>query len=145
MRHAIAVTTMLLLAGCATKPVPEYGVDAPNGTLIDAAEYNRLIATQGLGHYCADDHCDRLPRLIEGAAPIYPPMLLAAGVTGQATVLFTIDEQGRTTDFKVESASAPEFAAAAVEALKRWRFQPASRRQRPVAIRSRQVFPFELQ
>jgi len=144
MKRTIAAA-VLLAAGCATVRPPEYGVDAPNGTPIDAAEYNRLIATQGMAHYCAGQRCDSLPKLIEGVAPVYPPMLQAGGIAGQATVDFTIDERGAATDFEVESATAPEFAAAAVDALKRWRFQPAMKQGRPVPIRSRQKFPFELQ
>ncbi len=120
------------------------GVETPNSTAIDAAAYNRIIQAQGPGYYCASGACDEPPAMIAGYAPVYPPELVAAGITGMATIVFTIDEQGRVTDSRVESATRPEFSEASIQALSTWRFKPATRGGAAVRMVSRQQFPFEL-
>jgi len=58
-------------------------------------------------------------------APHYPPDLLAKGVGGAVKVAFTVDVKGEPTDVQVESSEpAGLFDRAAVDAVKRWRYEP---------------------
>ncbi len=105
------------------------------------SSYNDEIK-QGLDHYCPEHQCDTLPSLLRGPAPVYPPAQLAEGISGQATIIFNIDTDGRTVDLKLESASRPAFAKAAMAALKQWQFKPATLNGKPVKISCQQEFPF---
>jgi TonB family protein len=146
MRCTFTAAALLLLTGCVTGSnsyVPP-GVTTPNNSRIDASEYNRQIQAQGLDYYCPHGKCDTLPRLITGYAPAYPAQMHAAGIIGQATIVFQINRDGTTGNFVIQSASAPEFAEAAIQALRLWKFSAATLRGNPVEMESRQQFPFEL-
>ncbi|WP_411833355.1 energy transducer TonB [Pseudoxanthomonas mexicana] len=142
MRTLIVLPLLLALCACASRPYQSPGVPTVHGAPIDAAAYNREIERQGFRHYCGNGGCDALPRLIVGYAPRYPPAAMQAGRQGQATIVFTIKADGSTGDYRVESASADEFAEAAIQTLKHWRFAPATLRGKPVPMQSRQPFPF---
>src|SRR5690606_18935585 len=124
------------------EPYTSPGVVAPALSEVDVSAYNAEIQKQGLSHYCPDEMCDTLPALLVAYAPAYPEMALQEGVSGEATIIFLVDESGTPTDFKVESTSAPEFAEAAIDALKQWRFRPSTLNGKPIRVSSRQQFPF---
>lgn len=111
---------------------------------MDVSAYNKMIAAQGVGYYCGTGNCDSTPLLISGSAPVYPPELISSGITGNATVVFVIGENGSVTDAYVESATHPEFADSSLAAVKTWKFRPASLKGKPVKNTSRQQFPFAL-
>jgi protein TonB len=56
-----------------------------------------------------------------------------AGTTVQLE--FTVDAQGKTAAFSIKSAPDEVLAKAVVEAVKRWRFQPAESNGVPVATK----------
>lgn len=51
---------------------------------------------------------------------------------GSVFVIFTVDETGKVVDPKVKTSSDPVFEAAALAAIKRWKFEPAKRNGRAV-------------
>lgn len=59
--------------------------------------------------------------------PVYPFALRRAHVTGEARIAFIINAEGVPEQVQAESATHPDFAAAAVAAVSRWRFAPAKR------------------
>lgn len=124
----------------------DYGnaLEAESSTAVDVTAYNKIIAAQGVDYYCGAGTCDTTPLLISGYAPVYPPALIASGITGSATVVFTIDENGNVVDARIESATQQEFADSSLIAVKTWRFRPASLGGKPVRNTSRQQFPFSL-
>ena len=66
---------------------------------------------------------DLLP--IVRAAPRYPPRELANGVEGWVLLEFTVTETGTVADVRVlDSEPEATFDAAAVRALKRWKYKP---------------------
>jgi periplasmic protein TonB len=72
--------------------------------------------------------------------PDYPNMLLLRGIEGTATVRVLIGTDGRVRQANVVSASHPDFGKAAVrQALKAWRFKPATRGG--VAVEDWQTIP----
>jgi periplasmic protein TonB len=81
---------------------------------------------------------DPPPAIFRGAArdlrfardfqPNYPPGLLQKEIEGTASIRVLIGTDGRVRRAEVVSASHPDFGAAAVkQALKSWRFRPATR------------------
>ena len=66
--------------------------------------------------------------------PAFPPEMLVARKSGVVIVQVQIDAEGRVISCKVqESSGHVAFDAAAVEAVNRWRFEPARRFGIPVA------------
>ena len=88
---------------------------------------------------------------IEREPPKFPQRALQAGAGGYAFVLFEVDPEGKTAHAAVtdswarDAAIARHFGAAAVRAVARWRFKPATQDGAPVARWACQRFNFELQ
>jgi TonB family protein len=77
-----------------------------------------------------------LPRVRE-VAPVYPRDAQRAGKEGWVQVEFTIAPDGTTQDLVVRDANPPQvFDKAAVESVRRWRFQPIKRNGIAVAQRA---------
>jgi protein TonB len=65
----------------------------------------------------------REPRKVRHVAPEYPPLALAARVQGTVVVDCVIDEDGRVSSLTVLK-SHPLLEAAAVDAVRQWRYVP---------------------
>lgn len=78
------------------------------------------------------------PRFAARFHPTYPPALRREGLEGSVTVRVTIDEQGRVITVEQVRATHPAFfEETRAQALRAWRFRPATRDGVPV--RSEQV------
>ena len=82
------------------------------------------------------------PKFISGPAPIYPPSRKRNRESGYADIVFTVDETGRTRDFRVLKTSYLYFANHAILAVQNWRYQPATKNGRPVSCRIRVPFNY---
>lgn len=81
--------------------------------------------------------------IVEQISPSHPGWVLSPPVaSGRVQIDFYIDGDGRPRMPVVLRATREEFAAAAVDALLRWRFAPPTREGRPVAVRVVQEFVF---
>ncbi len=58
--------------------------------------------------------------------PDYPPLAKQMNVTGKVKIEATISAEGRVTNTKVVGGS-PLLVNSAMDALKKWRFEPASK------------------
>ncbi len=88
---------------------------------------------------------DSPPRAVERSAPSYPPRARAEGVEGVVTVSLLVSADGSVEQAKVVRAEpAGIFDAAALEAVRGWRFEPASYGGKPVKVWARQVVRFAL-
>jgi protein TonB len=74
------------------------------------------------------------PVLLDGPQPRYTEMARRAGVQGTVIVEAIIDEQGRVTDVRILKALPMGLDQAAVEAVRSWRFKPATLAGRPVKV-----------
>ena len=67
--------------------------------------------------------------------PRYPESARRQGVEGTVLLKMRITEQGSVEDVQVErSAGHPALDQSAMEAVQRWRFEPARRSGEPVAV-----------
>jgi protein TonB len=64
------------------------------------------------------------PVLISRVLPVYPPMARARGLQGRVVLRAVIDRNGRVEEGITFVESQPMFDTAAVDALRRWRFEP---------------------
>ncbi len=78
--------------------------------------------------------------------PRYPPRAEREGVTGYVDLLFVVNESGFATQITVLREDPPGygFAAAAIESVRKLRFQPALIQRTPVKQKVRRRVNFEL-
>jgi TonB family protein len=66
-------------------------------------------------------------------APTYPPQALSRGLEGEVRVRITVDTAGRVSDAEVLSGTPPGiFDQAALNAVRKWRFEPVVKGGRPI-------------
>ncbi len=83
------------------------------------------------------------PRRISGPNPVYPEETELA--TGKVVVETLIDASGSVRDVVVLHSPSAEFTRSAVDALRTWRFDPATLGGRPVAVRYALSVRFDLE
>jgi TonB family protein len=134
MRQSLVALIALLglaLAGCRTSYVARDG-------RINAELYNQEVDRTVV---CGQD-CDQLPKLLSGAAPKYPMAAWASGARGTVVLVYDITTDGTTSNLEVESSPSEELSFAAIAAVKRWRYKPATIKGNPVSFRARVALPF---
>lgn len=82
---------------------------------------------------------DREPRARVRIAPDYPYEAKRLGLEGDVVVAFVVNADGSVRDAEVVRADRPEFEAAALKAVRRWKFEPG--RHRGVAVPFRMTVP----
>ena len=123
----------LLPPGDAAPPQPE---DTGSDRSADSTDRNRLFRV---------DEVDRQPVRSRYVQPRYPRTARRRGISGTVTIEFSVDSEGNVKDAQVVSNDAHEtLADAAIEAVRQWRFRPAVRDGKPVAVRLRQPVRFTL-
>jgi len=75
------------------------------------------------------------PVPVKTPPPDYPYDLKRQGVSGVVAVATVVDETGTVTSCSVTKSSNVEFEAAALAAVKRWKFKPAQKDGAPVKMR----------
>jgi periplasmic protein TonB len=86
-----------------------------------------------------------LPRAAGDFQPPYPPQLLRTNVEGKAVVRVLIGADGRVKQVAIISADDPLFADATErQALRKWRFKPATRDGQPVESWKQMTVRFEI-
>jgi protein TonB len=76
----------------------------------------------------------KIPILVTSVMPVYPPIAAAARVEATVEARLTLSGDGRVADVAV-TRSVPLLDRAVIDALRQWRFSPASRS--PVNVRLR--------
>ena len=77
-------------------------------------------------------------QFIGGKDLLYPPQARAAGIEGRVLVRYDVTAEGRVENARVESAvPAGHFEAAALDAVRSWRFRPLLERGEPAAAPNR--------
>ena len=150
-RTVLACVSLVSLSASANDATAEQArhadprIEVESASPVAAERYNEALATRRIGELCRAGVCDTPPALLTASAPVYPPDLVEAGVEGRAVVVLDIDSAGMPRNVAVHSATHEAFGAAAVEAVGRWTFKPATLEGRPVDYtRALQIFPFEL-
>jgi TonB family protein len=87
---------------------------------------------------------DHPPKAIKRVAPRYPRNMSRAGLIGQVKVAFVIDETGQVESAHALSSNNPWFERPAIDAVKQWKFEPATKAGQPVKTRTIQLIEFKL-
>ena len=112
---ALALPVVALLAGSPAVSAASSG--SKPAEVVDASKVSQLP----------------VPRF--QARPQYPKKLRAAKTGGEALIEFIVDVNGDVRDARAVRATHPEFGAAAVAAVEKWKFKPGVYRGRVVPTR----------
>jgi TonB family protein len=66
---------------------------------------------------------DLVPHVTSRVFPAYPEAAKRSGIEGKVTVWMYVNEEGAVTRIETRSSSSELLTGAAVEALRRWRFE----------------------
>ena len=107
---------------------------------IDVAGMQTIAADGGAELFSMAD-LDQKPR------PVFQPSPSLSGKLRRRTpatvyVIFIVDENGRVVQPKVQRSTDPAFERPALNAIKRWRFEPGKRGGEPVRFRMRVPITF---
>ena len=122
----------------------EAGSEVVDMTAADAlrAEMNPMRSLKDAYRIERLADLDAIPAPASIVSPGYPESLVGSGLEGEVTIEFYIDETGRVRMPALVEHTNLEFAAAAVDAVSRWTFEPPMRDGRPVTVLVRQRFHF---
>lgn len=81
---------------------------------------------------------DQKPRIINQPSPILSQQLLKK-TPASVKIIFLVDEQGHVEEPRVRSSSNPAFEKPALDAVKRWLFEPGKKSGK--AVRFRMLVP----
>jgi len=81
------------------------------------------------------------PRLISSVLPVYPLAARQSGVEGEVVVNTTIDKSGSVVGMRVVSGP-PLLRQAALDALRRWKYDPSRLNGQPVAVEMQVTIKF---
>jgi TonB family protein len=85
---------------------------------------------------------DEYPVMIEPVKPVYPEEFKGTSLPGRVSLEFVVSADGEVVDARAIEATHPEFAAAAIEAVLKWKFDPGIVEGASVNARVRQVIQF---
>ena len=85
------------------------------------------------------------PEKLNAPPPQYTEIARKARIQGVVIVQAIIDEQGNVTNVQVLKGLPMGLSESAVEAVKQWKFKPATLNDRPVAVYFNLTVNFQLQ
>jgi len=85
----------------------------------------------------------RPPKAIVQGHPEYPPLARQARIQGQVQIDAILDEQGNVIEMKVVSGL-PLLYKAALDALKKWKYEPTYLNDQPIAVQMIVTITFQL-
>jgi protein TonB len=88
---------------------------------------------------------DTPPRGLQQDPPLYPYELSAQSVEGEVTIEFVIDQSGAVRSPRIIRSTHKEFEVPAIDAVMDWKFEPAKRAGKKVAILVSQKVEFNLE
>lgn len=86
---------------------------------------------------------DQKPQPVFQAAPVYPAEMRGKKLEGVVTVIFVVDASGKVTDPRAEKSTHVAFEKPALDAVRKWRFEPAVKAGQRVACRMRVPIRFQ--
>jgi TonB family protein len=84
------------------------------------------------------------PILISRVEPAYTDDARTKGIEGSVLLRFEVTEEGVPENVSVEKKLDPGLDANAAEALKKWKFKPATRSGKPVRVAANAEIDFRL-
>ena len=127
------------VSGCAIELIPVETEQSGQPLITLVRQDSALAAGGGQSPYCrgaeADSsNCVRPPQTAYSPDPEYPAKERNAGREGTVVLHLVVGTDGVPHDITVFRPLSPEFDAAAVEAVKTWKFSPATKDGKPISV-----------
>lgn len=81
-----------------------------------------------------DSKFDEPPMPSKTVASDYPQEMKRAGIAGMVTLSITVEETGKVQNLVVRKSTRAEFEQPALDAIEKWKFEPAKKDGKPVAV-----------
>jgi len=94
-----------------------------------------IVVTMGAVAYAENAAVDTKPLAIRTPQPEYPADLRAQNLEGTVVLAVSIDEKGEVSTCEVTKSTDKRFEAAAIEAVRKWKFSPATKNKTPVSCK----------
>jgi TonB family protein len=122
-----AVATCALLGGAATAAALSFDVTPQDGAAANAPVHEKVYKIGG---------DVSVPSLTYSVDAKFPDAEKNAknGMQGVAVVELIVDSKGRPRDIRVKRSLRPDFDKCAIDAVRQYKFDPAMRRGKPVAV-----------
>jgi TonB family protein len=108
---------------------------SPSGPTVPTARHAGVPATEDPCRDAAEGGCVTPPRKLIDAKPIYPARHAEAGVSGVVVVEGAVRPDGSVDDLQPAPNADPDFADAAMRAIRLWQFSPTRLGGVPMEIR----------
>lgn len=113
-------------AAATARPTIRKEAAQPNLDELAADEINAAAQAASAASKAREGAVDELPRIVSNPSPVYPPQALLAGITGRVVLRVMVDESGAARRVNLLTSSGHEpLDAAALTAVRRWKFRPA--------------------
>lgn len=86
---------------------------------------------------------DQKPRPVYQPAPVYPAALRSRKIEGVVSIIFVVGADGRVANAKVEKSTDPAFEKPALDAVRKWKFEPGVKEGRKVSFKMRAPIRFD--
>jgi len=86
---------------------------------------------------------DQKPRAVYQPTPVYPAALRSRKIEGVVSIIFVVGPDGRVANAKVEKSSDPAFDKPALDAVRKWKFEPGVKEGRKVSFKMRAPIRFD--
>jgi feruloyl esterase len=123
-------------------PYPQAAIYKGTGDTNDAANFECTHEAEII--YTAKNPSVKAPRPLHTPEPKYSKSARKQGIQGVVTLSIVIGADGKARDVKVVNSLEPTLDANAIEAVKTWKFAPATKDGRPVAVAMRLEIDFKL-
>ena len=144
MKSLVILVVATLLSGCATtdptytqranetlKHPPRAETESPEQKAV--RESHEKAFGRKIEALSQEDQVEPAA-VLKTVAPEYPFLARSAGKTGVVHVAVIIGVDGVVTEAKVVSSTDPIFDAAALDAVRQWRYKPAKKGGKPIAM-----------
>ncbi|GGD17790.1 energy transducer TonB [Aquisalinus flavus] len=115
--------------------------DDTGGPIVDATRPEKTITTVTPG----DTGNFNVNAAVLQTQPIYPPRCAGRGVEGSVTVIFDVLANGGVTNARIVRSSDSCFDRSALEAIRQWKYMPASGQSGIIQRGVQKTFVFQLQ
>jgi TonB family protein len=140
-RFLVLVGTLVLLGGCSTYE-PTYSLGG-TGPRLAREQAQDLHARQAAAVPASGLDAPLKP--VSTPFPEYPLAFRSADVSGDVTIRFLIEADGRVSNPAVVGAPPAALAAVVLHAIMRWRFEPPMKGGVPTRVHAQQTFSFKLE
>jgi TonB family protein len=150
----------LLSSGLADSPVSSVAIDALTETVkpealrpprpdslqvgIPSGDQRKSASSAKAAIRFTLKDLDKIPQAIFKVAPQYPFDLRTANIKGEVIMILYVDQRGHVMDVDLVSATNPGFINNAVEAARKWRFEPGMRKGTAVSFKMQLPIKFNV-